>query len=140
MRYRRSSRLLGIIAKGAPFPEIQLLFQKLKPLERSMLSMWGDRRVGLAIGKSGRKKLVMTGLSTDFGFAPSVMQALGNGYQVYVVSDACANLNALAHEMSIRRMIGGGAVLIKRLELFLDLSASDETGMASVQQEFEMGG
>ena len=55
---------------GRLLPEIQLLFPKRQPFKRFILSMWGDRRVGLAIRKSGRKKLVMAGLWTDYRICP----------------------------------------------------------------------
>jgi nicotinamidase-related amidase len=37
------------------------------------------------------------------GVAMSAMQAIGEGYNVFVVADACNAVRLIAHEMSVRR-------------------------------------
>ena len=40
------------------------------------------------------------------------LQATGEGYEVYVVTDASAGVSVEAHEMAIQRMIMGGVIPI----------------------------
>jgi nicotinamidase-related amidase len=62
--------------------------------------------------KTGRKKIVMAALWTEICLAMPVIQALGEGYEVYIVTDASGGVSLEAHEMAVRRMIQAGAVPI----------------------------
>ena len=62
------------------------------------------------VEKTGRKKLVMAALWTEICLAFPVLHALGDGYDVYFVSDASGGTSVEAHELGIQRMIQAGAV------------------------------
>lgn len=62
--------------------------------------------------KSGRKQLVIAGLYTEICVAMPVIQALGDGYDVFAVTDASGGVTAEAHDMAVRRMVQAGAVPI----------------------------
>lgn len=40
------------------------------------------------------------------------IQALGNGYDVFIVTDASGGVSVEAHDMAVRRMVAAGAVPI----------------------------
>ena len=64
------------------------------------------------IEKIGRKKIIMAALWTEVCLAMPVIQALGEGYEVYIVTDASGSVSAEAHDMAVRRMIIAGAIPI----------------------------
>jgi nicotinamidase-related amidase len=54
----------------------------------------------------------MAALWTEICLAMPVIQALGEGYEVYIVTDASGGVSVEAHEMAITRMVQAGAVPI----------------------------
>lgn len=95
----------GLLIKG-----LQDLFPEQKPINRTLINTWEDHRVVEAIEKTGRKKLVVAALWTEICLAMPVIQALGDDYEVYFVTDASGGVTLEAHEMAVRRMVQAGAV------------------------------
>jgi nicotinamidase-related amidase len=91
---------------------LQDLFPEQKPINRTLINTWQDGRVVEWVRKSGRKKIVMAALWTEICLAMPAIQALGEGYEVYIVTDASGGVSVEAHEMAIQRMIQAGAVPI----------------------------
>src|SRR6201987_6185741 len=94
----------GKLIKG-----LQEVFPDQKPIDRTWINTWEDGRVVDAVKKTGRKKLVMAALWTEICLAMPAIHALGDGYDVYVVTDASGGVSAEAHDMAIRRMVAAGA-------------------------------
>jgi nicotinamidase-related amidase len=61
------------------------------------------------VEKAGRKKLVFAALWTEMCLAMPAIHAMGDGYGVYVVTDASGGVSPEAHDMAIRRMVAAGA-------------------------------
>src|SRR5246127_3648252 len=94
---------------GLIFKQIQAVFPDQKTINRSFINCWEDRRVVEAVGKTGRKKLVTAGLWTEMCVAMPAIHAMGDGYDVYVVTDASGGVSVEAHDMAIRRLVAAGA-------------------------------
>ena len=94
---------------GRIFSQVQAVFPEQKPIDRSFINAWEDRRVVEAVKKTGRKKLVLAALWTEMCLAMPAIQAMGEGYDVYVVTDASGAVSAEAHDMAIRRLVATGA-------------------------------
>jgi nicotinamidase-related amidase len=71
-----------------------------------------DTQVVEAVKKTGRKKIIMAALWSEICLAMPAIQAAGEGYEVYAVTDASGGVSAEAHEMAIRRMVMAGVVPI----------------------------
>jgi len=97
----------GYIIKG-----LQDVFPEQKPIDRTFINAWEDPKVTDVVKKSGRKQLVMAGLYTEICLAMPTIQALGEGYDVFIVTDASGGVSAEAHDMAVRRMVQAGAVPI----------------------------
>jgi len=97
----------GSIIKG-----LQDVFPEQKPIDRTFINTWQDERVVAAVKRTGRAKIVMAGLWTEICVAMPAIQAVAEGYEVYVVTDACGGVSAEAHDMAVRRMAAAGAVPI----------------------------
>jgi nicotinamidase-related amidase len=91
---------------------LQDVFPDQKPINRTYINTWEDRRVVDVVEKTGRKKLIIAGLWTEICVAMPAIQALGEGYDVFVVTDACGGVSAEAHDMAVRRMEQAGVVPI----------------------------
>jgi len=92
--------------------ELQNVFPDQKPIDRTTINTWEDPRVVEAVKKTGRKKLVIAALWTEVCLAMPVIQALGEGYDVFAVTDASGGVSVEAHERAIQRMVQAGAVPI----------------------------
>lgn len=71
-----------------------------------------DPAVTDIVKKSGRKQLILAALWTEVCLAMPAIQALGEGYEVFIVTDASGGVSAEAHDMAVRRMVQAGAVPI----------------------------
>lgn len=95
----------GYLIKG-----LQDVFPEQKPIDRTFINTWEDRNVVEVVEKTGRKKLIIAALWTDVCLAMPVIHALGEGYEVYIVTDASGSSTLEAHEMAVHRMIIAGAI------------------------------
>jgi nicotinamidase-related amidase len=94
---------------GKIFPQVTSAFPDQPVLDRTTINTWEDRAVVEAVEATGRKQLVMAGLYTEICVAMPAIQALGEGWDVTVVTDACGAVSLEAHQVAIQRMIGAGA-------------------------------
>jgi nicotinamidase-related amidase len=95
---------------GKIFRQITDIFPDQVPIDRTTINTWEDERVVEWVRATGKKKLVFAGLWTEVCLAFPVIHALGDGYEVYFVTDASGGTSQEAHEMGIARMIQAGAV------------------------------
>jgi nicotinamidase-related amidase len=94
---------------GSIFKQLQAVFPDQKPINRTFINSWEDRRVVEAAKRTGRKKLVIAALWTEMCLAMPAIHAMGDGYDVYVVTDASGGVTVEAHDMAIRRLVAAGA-------------------------------
>jgi nicotinamidase-related amidase len=97
---------------GYLLKQLQDIFPDQKPIDRTFINTWEDVRVIEWVKKTGRKKIVMAALWTEICLAMPVIHALGDGYELYIVTDASGGVSLEAHEMAIQRMVQAGAVPI----------------------------
>jgi len=97
---------------GYLLKQLQAVFPEQKPINRTFINTWEDARVVDWVKKTGRKKLVMAALWTEICLAMPVIHALGEGYDVFIVTDASGGVSVEAHEVAVQRMVQAGAVPI----------------------------
>lgn len=97
----------GYLIKG-----LQDVFPEQKPIDRTWVNTWQDERVVDAVKATGRKKLIIAGLWTEVCVAMPAIQAAGEGFEVFVVTDASGGASQESHEMAVRRMVQAGVVPI----------------------------
>src|SRR3954449_2415199 len=105
---------------GNMWPQIQAVFPGHEPIERTSMNSWDDENFVAAIQKSGRKKIVLTGLWTETCVALPTIQAIHDGYEVYVVEDCCGDVSQLAHDNAMKRVIQAGAKPVTALSVMLE--------------------
>jgi len=102
-------------------PQLVDVFPDQKPINRTTINAWEDPRVVEAVASTGRRKLIIAGLFTEICVVFPVIQALGEGYEVFVVTDASGGVSVEAHERAIQRMVQAGAVPITWMAVLAEL-------------------
>jgi nicotinamidase-related amidase len=99
---------------GDFIPEIAKLFPEQEVFARKMSSFdaFEDERTLSAVKKTGRRKLVISGLWTSMCFAYTALHALKEGYEVYGLMDAAGDSTEDAHKYGIKRMLQAGLIPI----------------------------
>src|SRR6195256_4304998 len=100
---------IGAARGGEMFSQVQAVFPDQKPIDRTSINSWEDHRVVEAVKKTGRKKLVIAALWSEMCLAQPAIHAMGEGYEVYAITDASGGVSAEAHDMAIRRLVAAGA-------------------------------
>jgi nicotinamidase-related amidase len=99
---------------GEFIPEITKLFPMQEVFARKIPSFdaFEDENTWSAVKKTGRKKLVISGLWTSMCFAYTALHALKEGYEVYGLMDAAGDSTSAAHKYGIKRMLQAGVIPI----------------------------
>jgi nicotinamidase-related amidase len=127
----RTARLFGlpVVAStsaskpysGPLLPELQQALPDTVAIERHSMNAWEDEAVHAAILATSRRKLIVSGLLTEGCVSFPVLCALAEGYEVFVVGDACGGLTEQSHQYALRRMEQAGAVVTSWLQVLLEL-------------------
>ncbi|PRY04510.1 nicotinamidase-related amidase [Paraburkholderia sp. BL27I4N3] len=122
----KSARLFGVptiltsvvaARGGLLFPQITDVFPGQEVIDRTFINTWEDKKVVDAVKATGRKQLIIAGLWTEICVAMPVIQALGEGWDTTVITDASGGTSVEAHQVAIQRMIAAGANMMTWLAL-----------------------
>ena len=102
-------------------PELRMAIPDVEEIDRTTLNSWEDPDFRAAVERTGRRKLIMGGLWTEVCVAFPTLDAIRDGYQVFVVADAIGGVTLDAHERAMQRMVQAGAVPITTLALACEL-------------------
>jgi nicotinamidase-related amidase len=106
---------------GPIFDEITEAFPKAEVLDRTTMNFWEDANVVAQVGKIGKDRLVIAGLWTSVCIVGPVLSAIAQGYEVYVIADACGDVSSEAHDRSMDRMVQAGARPMTAMQYLLEL-------------------
>jgi nicotinamidase-related amidase len=105
-------------------PELREALPGVPEIDRTSMNSWEDPDFRAAVQKTGRKKLVIAGLWTEVCVAFPTLDAIREGYEVFVVEDAIGGVSKTAHDAAMRRMEQAGAKPISVLGLACETSPS----------------
>ena len=105
---------------GYMWPQIRAVFPQQEPIERSSMNSWDDPKFVAAVEKTGRKKIVLSGLWTETCVMLPTIQAIHDNYEVYVVEDCCGDVSQLNHDNAMKRVIQAGAKPVTALSVMLE--------------------
>ena len=109
-------------------------------IDRTTMNSWEDPDFRSAVEGTGRKKLIIAGLWTEVCVAFPTIDALREGYEVYVVEDAIGGVSRVAHDSAMQRMIQAGAtpisVLGRACELQRDWGRPDANRLRAIMREY----
>ncbi len=104
-----------------PIPQLRKALEKYPTYDRTSINSWEDVEFRKAVEETGRKKLIMTALWTEACLTFPALDALKEGYEVYVVVDAVGGTSVAAHEAALRRIEQAGGQMISVPQLFCEL-------------------
>jgi nicotinamidase-related amidase len=128
---------------GPVFKQLTDVVHQKVEVDRTFINSWEDNRVVDFVAKTGRKKVVLAGLWTEACITFPALMALEQGYEVYVVVDACGGVTPTVHEAAVERMVQAGATPITWLQYLLELQrdwARQETYDGVMQIAIEHAG
>ncbi|MBB1600331.1 isochorismatase family protein [Variovorax sp. UMC13] len=106
---------------GPMFDEITAAFPGQAMLDRSSMNTWEDAAVIRRINEIGKPRIVLSGLWTGVCIVGPALSALDQGFEVYVIADACGDVSTEAHERAMDRMVQAGAQPMTALQYLLEL-------------------
>jgi nicotinamidase-related amidase len=106
---------------GPMFEEIHAAFPKAKFLDRTSMNTWEDKAVIEEVNRIGKGRIVLAGLWTSVCIVGPALSALDQGFEVYVIADACGDVSDEAHERAIDRMVQAGARPMTSVQYLLEL-------------------
>lgn len=108
---------------GPVFPEIEEFYPQATSgyIDRTSMNTWEDEAAYKAIVGKQTKKLVLAGLWTGVCIVGPALSAIAEGYEVYVITDACGDVSAEAHERAVQRMVHSGVKPVTSIQYLLEL-------------------
>ena len=106
---------------GPMFSEITDAFPGAKMLDRTSMNTWEDAAVIERVNQIGKPRIVLAGLWTSVCIVGPALSALDQGFEVYVIADACGDVSTEAHNRAMERMVQAGAQPMTSLQYLLEL-------------------
>jgi nicotinamidase-related amidase len=106
---------------GPMFDEIKAAFPNTKFFDRTSMNTWEDKAVIEEVNRIGKGRIVLAGLWTSVCIVGPALSALDQGFEVYVIADACGDVSDEAHDRAIDRMVQAGARPMTSLQYLLEL-------------------
>jgi nicotinamidase-related amidase len=128
---------------GPMFEEITSVFPEEKLIDRTSMNTWEDPRIAERVNAIGKGRIVLAGLWTSVCIVGPALSALDQGFEAYVIADACGDVSDEAHERAMQRMIQAGARPMTSLQYLLELQrdwARGETYNQTVATSIAHGG
>lgn len=100
----------------------QAFEQRVKRL--GIVNAMDDANFAAAVKATGRKKLIVAGVTNDVCTVYPVLTLIDQGYEVQVVADAGGSPTKLADEVSLRRMERHGATITTTNQLIAELAGT----------------
>jgi nicotinamidase-related amidase len=106
---------------GPMFTEITDAFPGQKLLDRTSMNTWEDAGVIEVVNQIGKPRIVLAGLWTGVCIVGPALSAIEQGFEVYVIADACGDVSTEAHDRAMDRMVQVGARPMTSLQYLLEL-------------------
>lgn len=106
---------------GPMIDETHSVFPNEEAIDRTTMNAWEDEHIIERVNQSGKEKIVLAGLWTSVCIAWPALSALAQGFEVYVIADACGDVSIEAHNRGMDRMVQHGVQPITALEYLLEL-------------------
>ena len=121
----KASTILTTVAEksfsGPMFEEVTAPFPGLALLDRTSMNTWEDNAVIKKVNEIGKPRIVLAGLWTSVCIVGPALSALDQGFEVFVIADACGDISAEAHNRAMDRMVQAGAQPITSLQYLLEM-------------------
>ena len=110
-------------ANGPLFPELVQALPNVPVIDRVIINAWDDPNFKGAVEKTGRKKLIIAGVTADVCLTFPTLGASRDGYDVYAVMDASGTVSEQALYASMFRMSQAGVKIANTNMVIAELLA-----------------
>jgi nicotinamidase-related amidase len=110
---------------GPLIPELADVLRGIRTIERTTVNAWDEKRIVDAVKATGRKNIIMTGISTDVCLAFPAIAALADGFQSYAVIDASGGFTQTQVDMGILRMQQAGVIPVSYSNVAVEILADN---------------
>lgn len=123
-------------ANGPLFPELIEALPDAPIIDRFIINAWDEPKFKQAVEQTGRKKLIMAGVTADVCLTFPAISAIADGYDVYAVMDASGVTNQQSMFAAMFRMSQAGVkiantnMVIAELQKDWSLPTGADTGAA----------
>jgi nicotinamidase-related amidase len=98
---------------GPLMPELKTLFPDAPYIARpGQINAWDNEDFVTAVKATGKKQLIIAGVVTEVCVAFPALDAIAEGFEVFVVTDASGTFNELTRDSAWNRMSAAGAQLM----------------------------
>jgi nicotinamidase-related amidase len=113
--------VVALSFSGPLFPEVTETFADATVYDRTSMNCWEDSQVIDQVNAIGKSRIVLAGLWTSVCIVDPALSAIEQGFEVYVITDACGDVSDEAHERAVTRMVQAGARPMTSLQYLLEL-------------------
>jgi nicotinamidase-related amidase len=134
------TRLLGIpvvmttaLAAGPNGPQLRELtetFTDQEIIDRTLINAWRDSRIHEAVTRTGRNKVLIAGTGLDVCAQLPALASAAEGYDAYVVIDACGRFEPEISVATISRLTQAGVALVTTRVIVLEAMADNTHPLA----------
>jgi nicotinamidase-related amidase len=96
---------------GPIIPELAEIVHRTSIIARTTVNAFDDARFAKAVEATGRKKLIIAGVSTEVCLALPAINATGVGYDAYAVIDASGTFSETKRITGLLRMLQAGVIV-----------------------------
>ena len=131
----RISRMLGVPAvmttalaassNGPQLADLGEIFANQSIIDRTLIDAWKEPRVKEAIMATGRKKVIIAGTGFEVCAQIPALSSVAEGYDTYVVLDACGTFSPSPSVAAISRLSQAGVALVDTRPLVLAIMADN---------------
>lgn len=114
-------------AQGPLLAELETILPKefaARIRRLGIVNAMDDEAFAAAVRATGRKKIVVAGVTNDVCTVYPALSLVDQGYQVQVVADAGGSPSVMADDMALRRMEKHGVTLTSTNQLIAELAGS----------------
>lgn len=106
---------------GPVFDEIKDAFPDAEVIDRTTMNTWEDARIAAQVNAIGKPRIVLAGLWTSVCIVGPALSAIDQGFEVYVIADACGDVSTEAHDRSMDRMVQAGVRPMTSVQYLLEM-------------------
>ena len=97
---------------GPIIPELTEALPGISIINRTTVNAFDEPRFAKAVEATGRKKLIIAGVSTEVCLALPAIHATGMGYDAYGVIDASGTFSETKRITGLMRMVQAGVIVV----------------------------
>jgi nicotinamidase-related amidase len=110
---------------GPQLKELTETFAGQEIIDRTLINAWHDDRVRSAVTGTGRDKVIIAGTGLDVCAQLPALASAADGYDAYVVLDACGRFDPQPSVATVSRLSQAGVALVSTRVIVLEAMADN---------------